>query len=221
MVDVFWASVDAPSPQGISVYQTGSTPMEVTPTHGDPSFLSLWPFYEVNRRVMIAYAPRKSGATWKPYNHVTPGFPHVEDIMLTRREFTEVVSCALCAITAELMATEAAAQGTPATTPGVTRKILSQIDGPTPGYVTILAEATIEAGVSVARLTHPGIESAWVLEGGLEVPVQGRPTVTVKAGDAFQIPPDTPHAGGKPLEAKARLIITYIVQKDKPLASPV
>jgi quercetin dioxygenase-like cupin family protein len=145
----------------------------------------------------------------------------MEDMMLTRREFAEVVSCAFCAITAELMATEAAAQGTPAPTPGVTRKILSQIDGPTPGYVTILAEATIEAGVSVARHTHPGIESAWVLEGRLEVPVQGRPTLTVKAGDAFQIHPDTPHAGGKPLEAKARLIITYIVQRDKPLASPV
>jgi quercetin dioxygenase-like cupin family protein len=141
--------------------------------------------------------------------------------MLTRRAFTGVVSCAICAIASEFMATEAAAQAAPpAATPGVTRKILSQIDGPAPGYVTILAEATIEAGVSVGRHTHPGIESAWVLEGALEVPVQGRPTLAVKAGDGFQIPPDTPHAGGKPLEAKARLIITYIVQKDKPLASP-
>jgi quercetin dioxygenase-like cupin family protein len=141
--------------------------------------------------------------------------------MLTRRAFTGVVSCAICAIASEFMATEAAAQAAPpAATPGVTRKILSQIDGPAPGYVTILAEATIEAGVSVGRHTHPGIESAWVLEGALEVPVQGRPTLNVKAGDAIQIPPDTPHGGGKPLEAKARLIITYIVQKDKPLASP-
>ena len=141
--------------------------------------------------------------------------------MLTRRAFTGVDSCAICAIASEFMATEAAAQAAPpAATPGVTRKILSQMDGPAPGYVTVLAEATIEKGVSVGRHTHPGIESAWVLEGTLEVPVQGRPTVTVKAGDAFQVPPDTPHGGGKPLEAKARLIITYIVQKDKPLASP-
>ena len=140
--------------------------------------------------------------------------------MLTRREFAALASCAICGIT-EFVAARASAQGTsPAPTTGVTRKILSQTDGPTPGYVTLLVEATIEAGVSVGRHTHPGIESAWVLEGALEVPVQGRPTLTVKAGDAFQIPPDTPHAGGKPLEAKARLIITYIVQKDKPLASP-
>jgi quercetin dioxygenase-like cupin family protein len=140
--------------------------------------------------------------------------------MLTRREFGGLVSCAICAITTELMADDAAAQTPTATTPGVTRKILSQTDGPSPGYVTILAEATIEAGTSVARHTHPGIESAYVLEGGLEVPIQGRPSLNVKAGEGFQIPPDTPHAGGKPLEARARLIITYIVQKDKPLASP-
>src|SRR4030095_6780781 len=123
---------------------------------------------------------------------------HREDVMLTRRAFTGVVSCAICAIASEFMATEAAAQAAPpAATPGVTRKILSQMDGPAPGYVTVLAEATLEKGVSVGRHTHPGIESAWGLGGTLEGPVQGRPTVTVKAGDAFQVPPDTPHGAGK------------------------
>src|SRR5690242_15891174 len=66
-----------------------------------------------------------------------------EDIMLTRRGFVGFVSCAVCAATG-FAATEASAQGTPAaTTPGVTRKILSQVDGPTPGYVTISVEAEI------------------------------------------------------------------------------
>jgi quercetin dioxygenase-like cupin family protein len=86
--------------------------------------------------------------------------------------------------------------------------------------VTLLVEATIEAGVPVARHTHPGIESAYVLEGGLELPVQGQPTRTIKAGDGFQIPPETPHAGGKPSDAKTRVLITYVVEKGKPLASP-
>ena len=141
--------------------------------------------------------------------------------MLTRREFTGVVSCAICAITSQLLADEASAQGTaPAPTGGVTRKILAQMDGPTSGYVTVLVEATIEAGVAVGRHTHPGIESAFVLEGGLELPVQGQPTRTIKAGDGFQIPPDTPHAGGKAGDAKTRVLITYIVEKGKPLASP-
>jgi quercetin dioxygenase-like cupin family protein len=141
--------------------------------------------------------------------------------MLTRREFTGFVSCAICAVAADLVAGEAAAQTPPpAVTLGVTRKILSQQDGPTPGYVTLLVEAAIEAGVPVRRHTHPGIESAFVLEGGFELPVAGQPTRMLKAGDGFQIRPNTPHAGGKPGAARSRVLITYIVEKDKPLASP-
>ena len=140
--------------------------------------------------------------------------------MLTRRGFTGFASCALCGIT-EFVATAASAQGAPPTaTGGVTRKILSQADDPVPGYVTMLVEATIDAGVPVARHTHPGIESAYVLEGGFELPIQGQATRTIKAGDGFQIPPETPHAGGKPGDVKTRILITYVVEKGKPLATP-
>jgi len=140
--------------------------------------------------------------------------------MFTRRGFSGFASCALCAV-AGFAATEAAAQGAPAAgTPGVTRKILAQSDGPTPGYVTLLVEAEIEAGATVARHTHPGIESAYVLEGGFELPIEGQPTRMMKPGDAFQIPPATPHAGGKPGTAKTRILVTYVVEKGKPLASP-
>jgi mannose-6-phosphate isomerase class I len=70
------------------------------------------------------------------------------------------------------------------------------------------------------RHTHPGIESAYFLEGGFELPIQGQATRTVKAGDAVQIPAETPHAGGKAGDAKTRVLITYVVEKGKPLASP-
>ena len=140
--------------------------------------------------------------------------------MLTRRGFTGFASCAICAVTG-FIATEASAQGAPpAATAGVKRTILSQMDGPMPGYVTINMEAEIEAGVTIARHTHPGIESSYVLEGGFELPIQGQPTRTLKAGDGFQVPPETPHAGGKPGDKKSRLAITYVVEKGKPLASP-
>jgi quercetin dioxygenase-like cupin family protein len=140
--------------------------------------------------------------------------------MLTRREFAGVAGCALCGIT-EFVTAEASAQGTaPAPTAGVTRKILSQTDGPVPGYVTLLVEATIDAGVPVARHKHPGIESVYVLEGGFELPIEGQATRMVKPGDAFQIPAETAHAGGKPGETKSRIIATYVVEKGKPLASP-
>src|SRR5712691_4541062 len=125
-----------------------------------------------------------------------------EGVMLTRRGFTGVASCAICAVTG-FIATEASAQGAPpAASTGVTRKILSQTDGPAPGYETLLVEAQIEPGVTVGRHTHPGIESAYVLEGGFDLPIQGQPTRTLKPGDAFQVPANTPHAGGPPGTAK-------------------
>jgi hypothetical protein len=37
------------------------------------------------------------------------------------------------------------------------------------------------------------------------------------AGQAFQIPPETPHAGGKPPTENVHLMINYIVEKGKPL----
>src|SRR5712671_5813322 len=133
--------------------------------------------------------------------------------MLTRRGFTGFASCAICAVTG-FVATEASAQGAPpAATTGVTRKILTQTDGPMPGYVTIAVEAEIDVGATVARHTHPGIESGYILAGGLELPIEGRPTLTLKPGDAFQVPAGTPHAGGKPSDKKTRIAITYVVEK--------
>jgi len=141
--------------------------------------------------------------------------------MLTRRGFAGFASCAICAVTGFIATEASAAEGAaPAVATGVKRKILSQLDGPMPGYVTINMEVEIDAGVTVPRHTHPGIESSYVLEGGFELPVQGQPTRILKAGDGFQIPPETPHAGGKPGDQKSRIAITYVVEKGKPLVSP-
>jgi quercetin dioxygenase-like cupin family protein len=101
-----------------------------------------------------------------------------------------------------------------------TRKILSQTDGPTPGYVTILVEAELQPGGTIARHTHPGIESTNILKGSVEIPIQGQPTRSYKLGDHYQIPAGTPHAGGKPSDTKVRLATTYVVEKDKPLVFP-
>jgi quercetin dioxygenase-like cupin family protein len=139
--------------------------------------------------------------------------------MLTRRGFAGIASCALCSITG-FIATDASAQTPPAATSGVKRTILSQTDGPMPGYVTLIVEVEIEPGVTIGRHTHPGIESAYILEGGFNLPIEGQPTKPYKAGDAFVIPAGTPHAGGPNGDKKTRVASTYVVEKGKPLASP-
>ena len=141
-------------------------------------------------------------------------------VMLTRRGFAGVASCALCSITG-FMATDASAQGTPpAATPGVSRKILSRSDGPAAGYETLQVAIEIEAGVTIGRHTHPGIESAYMLDGGFDLPIEGQPTVAFKPGMGVVVPANTPHAGGKNGDKKTHIVSTYIVEKGKPLASP-
>ncbi|HLH95555.1 MAG TPA: cupin domain-containing protein [Xanthobacteraceae bacterium] len=139
--------------------------------------------------------------------------------MLTRRGFTGFATCAICAVT-DFIASGASAQNAPPANGGITRKIKSQMDGPAAGYVTINMEVGIEAGAVIPRHTHPGIESGYVVEGSLELPIDGQPTLMLKAGDGFQVPTAVPHAGGKASDKKTTLALTYVVEKDKPLASP-
>ena len=133
--------------------------------------------------------------------------------MLTRRAFA---ACALCAA-GGFFATGVAAQS--AATPGVKRTLIKQTEGPVDGYVTVEMRIEIEPGATIARHTHPGIESSYVVEGGVELAVDGEGTRAFSAGEGFQVPTGRPH-GGKNGPAKTLLAATYVVEKGKPLASP-
>ena len=131
--------------------------------------------------------------------------------MLTRRGFA---ACALCAVTG-FAATGVDAQSAG----GLKRTTITRTDGPMDGYETIAARVDLDAGASIARHTHPGVESSYVVEGGLEVSVDGVGARTLKAGDGFQVPTGTPH-GGKNGDKPTILAATYVVEKGKPLSSP-
>jgi quercetin dioxygenase-like cupin family protein len=91
------------------------------------------------------------------------------------------------------------------------------MDGPTAGYETIMIGVKLDKGTVVARHTHPGIESVYIIEGSIEVAVEGRDTKVYETGQAIQIPPETPHGSGKPPSEDVHFISNYIVEKDKPL----
>ena len=130
--------------------------------------------------------------------------------MLTRRLFT---GCALCAGLGLIAA------GAEAQTAGVKREILRRQDLTGTNYECVLVRAEIAAGTLVARHTHPGIESSYVLSGGLTLTVAGQGEHRLAAGQGFQVPPVTPHSarGG---EAPTLILVNYVVEKGKPLASP-
>jgi quercetin dioxygenase-like cupin family protein len=132
--------------------------------------------------------------------------------MLSRRLFT---SCALCAGGGVLTATV----GARAQAPGFTRTVLNRTDGPGDNTAIIEVLVEIEPGTLVARHTHPGVETGYFVEGGGTFGMAGQPDRAVKAGDAFQVPREVPHfVRNGP--ARTRVLSTYVVDKDKPLASP-
>ena len=134
--------------------------------------------------------------------------------MLQRRGF---VSCAICA-TAGLAAysVKAGAQAQPA----FTRTILQRTEYPGDKYAIVLATVDIEPNGIVGWHTHPGVESSYIASGSSSLLLKGQADRLLKSGDGFQIPPEVPHSVRNGPE-KSRVIVNFVVEKDKPLASPV
>jgi quercetin dioxygenase-like cupin family protein len=111
------------------------------------------------------------------------------------------------------------AQGQMAPTAGLKRTLIQKFDVPPGERETVVAVVEIPANADVARHTHPGPETDYVLEGDLMLNVEGVGPKTYKAGDSFYIPAGVVH-GGKGGANGAKIVATYIVEKGKPLATP-
>ncbi|MBR0706091.1 cupin domain-containing protein [Bradyrhizobium liaoningense] len=100
---------------------------------------------------------------------------------------------------------------------GVTRTDLQRHDLSTPGREAVQVRVDLAPGVAFGRHTHPGEEIVYVLTGAIEYDVDGKPPVTLKAGDVLFIPAGTVHAATNVGAETASELATYIVAKDKPL----
>ena len=84
----------------------------------------------------------------------------------------------------------------------------------------VTARVDIGPGVESGRHTHPGEEFGYVLEGALQLEIDGRPPQTFKAGDVFFVPADVVHNGRNTGSVKTMFISTYVVESGKPLSAP-
>jgi quercetin dioxygenase-like cupin family protein len=99
----------------------------------------------------------------------------------------------------------------------IKRTNLLRNDLSAPGREVIQVLVEFAPGVSAVRHSHPGEELVYVTEGALEYRLDGRPPLTVKAGEVLFIPHGTPHAVKNVGGVKAAELATYIVEKGKPL----
>jgi len=98
---------------------------------------------------------------------------------------------------------------------------LQRHDLSTQGREAVLARAEFPVGVAAPKHTHPGEEVGYVLEGELQFDIEGKPAMKLKAGDSFFIPAGQVHSAKNTGKTAAAVVSTYIIEKDKPLATPV
>jgi quercetin dioxygenase-like cupin family protein len=100
--------------------------------------------------------------------------------------------------------------------PGIKRTDLQRHDLSFPGREVIQARVEFDPGVSFPKHRHPGEEIIYVLEGSLEYQVEGKPPVTLKAGDVLFIPAGTIHTAKNVGSRPGAELATYVVEKGKP-----
>ena len=105
--------------------------------------------------------------------------------------------------------------------PAFKRTVLQQTDISVPGREAVTAVAEFPGGVAAGRHTHPGEEIGYVLEGQVLLEQDGKPPVTLKAGQAFFIPAGTIHNATNTGSGTARVLANYVVEKGKPMATAV
>ncbi|MBC7931763.1 MAG: cupin domain-containing protein [Rubrivivax sp.] len=101
--------------------------------------------------------------------------------------------------------------------PGIKRTDLQRHDLSVPGREVVQVRVDIAPGVVAPKHSHPGEEIVYVIEGSLEYQVEGKPPVTLKAGEVLFIPAGTIHAAKNVGSVNGAELATYIVEKGKPL----
>jgi quercetin dioxygenase-like cupin family protein len=103
--------------------------------------------------------------------------------------------------------------------PGIKRTDLLRHELSVPGREVIQVRVDFAPGVAFPPHSHPGEEIAYVIEGELEYRLEGKPPVTLKAGEVLFIPAGAVHAARNVGSMNAAELATYLVEKDKPLVA--
>ena len=98
--------------------------------------------------------------------------------------------------------------------PGLWHTDVQHSDLSVPGRVVIQNRVDIFPEAPAVLHKHPGEEIIFVLDGTLEYDIDGQEPLTVSAGDALTVPPETVHAVKNGTHGAE--LATYVVDKDKP-----
>ena len=135
--------------------------------------------------------------------------------------FTRILACAglVIAVSATSVGESLAQNAAPR--PTITWVLQHEVVSSVPSKEANMADINWGVGSTTGRHIHPGDEYAEIIEGELQLNVDGQPPRTVKVGEWYHnlagIVHETKNVSGKP----ARSIAVLIIDKGKPVSEPV
>ena len=100
---------------------------------------------------------------------------------------------------------------------GTKRTDLQRHDLSAPGREVVQVRVDFDPGSVAPKHWHPGEEIIYVLEGTLEYQLDGKPPVTLKAGDVLFVPAGVNHSAKNVGSGPGAELATYVVEKGLPL----
>jgi quercetin dioxygenase-like cupin family protein len=88
-----------------------------------------------------------------------------------------------------------------------------------PGRDVVQVRTEIPAGVESGWHIHPGEEVGYIVAGTVRMEIRDQPTLTLRPGDGFLIPPRTPHNATDLGPDTGVMLSTYLVETGLPLAT--
>jgi quercetin dioxygenase-like cupin family protein len=111
--------------------------------------------------------------------------------------------------------------GLQAQPPGLTTKLLLKTTySQDLSKDALIVSAELAPMATTGRHTHAGDEYGTVLEGELEVRVEGKEPRRIKAGEAYHNAKGVVHEARNPTQSTTRLLSTFIVEKGQPIIQP-
>jgi quercetin dioxygenase-like cupin family protein len=105
--------------------------------------------------------------------------------------------------------------------PGAKRTVLERYDLSVPGHEGVLVQTVLDPGAKEPKHTHPGDFFAYVLEGTITLFREGQPNAHMNPGEVFFVPAGKVHAASNEGTVPVKLLVTFFVEKGKPLTTPV
>jgi quercetin dioxygenase-like cupin family protein len=107
----------------------------------------------------------------------------------------------------------------PAAPAAFKRTELQSFPSPIPGWEIAQTLVEIPDGIASGRHNHPGPEVGYIVRGDVAMEFDDGPTLTLRTGDPFMIPPGAIHNARNIGTVTTKMLSTFVFDETQPLTT--